>query len=147
MLLLLLLFNIFVFTTTSSSFNRRCIIIIFIIIVPHKQTSVTWKRETLAALSTILFDARLYFLFYTIDTDKIDWQKEPLMRNMCTGIFVGVVALLCLQPGYADCDITPDASGHVNISNSVTSIGPSAFHSCSELKSITIPSSVSTRLK
>lgn len=60
------------------------------------------------------------------------------------GIFVGVVALLCLQPGYADCDITPDASGHVNILNSVTSIGKAQFHSCSELKSITIPNSVTS---
>ena len=66
------------------------------------------------------------------------------MRNICTGIFVGVVALLCLQPGYADCDITPDASGHVNIANSVTSIGQSEYFGCIELKSITIPSSVTS---
>jgi hypothetical protein len=77
---------------------------------------------------------------------KVPVRRTPPMKNMYTCIFVGVVALLCLQPGYADCEITPDASGHVNIPNSTTSIKGEAFKGCSELKSITIPNSVTSIL-
>jgi hypothetical protein len=63
---------------------------------------------------------------------------------MCSGIFVGVVALICLQPGSAVCSTAPDASGHVNVSNSLTEIESGAYYGCRELKSITIPSSVTS---
>ena len=61
---------------------------------------------------------------------------------MSVGIFVAIVALLCLQPAYAVCWYEPDSEGHVTIPSSVTEIGDWAFSSCNSLMSVTIPNSV-----
>ena len=44
----------------------------------------------------------------------------------------------------AGCALTPDADGHVDVPSTWTSIGVQAFYGCVDLKTITIPSSVTS---
>ncbi|SVD35760.1 uncharacterized protein METZ01_LOCUS388614, partial [marine metagenome] len=71
-------------------------------------------------------------------------QRFYQQQNMSVGIFVAIVALLCLQPAYAGCLYEPDSDGHVTIPSSVTEIGDYAFSGCNSLKSVTIPNNVTS---
>ena len=61
------------------------------------------------------------------------------LRRRRTPLCALAVAVLA-KGGLADCAITPDSNGHVNISG--TTIADYTFYQCSALKSVTIPDSV-----
>ena len=54
-----------------------------------------------------------------------------------------IMQYLCVRV-YADCAITPDSNGHVDIPSSWTEIPEDSFKKCSALKSVTIPDSVTS---
>ena len=63
------------------------------------------------------------------------------MPRTATALVVAVIATQ-LELVHAECAITPDGNGHVDIPSTWTEIDNQAFYQCTSLKSVNIPDSV-----
>ena len=72
------------------------------------------------------------------------WAGSTSMRNMIHAPARWFALSLLLVGADAGCVITPDANGHVDYPAGETSVGNYAFQGCTALRSITLPSSLTS---